>query len=210
MKKFTPAVSFVLIASTVTLPVLSSTLFLTALLCVGLVFFIRAASKDRMQTVEYASIESEDVLSQQLIDYFQQRSYQPLDPNELAAELSLAEGESPTDWFIFQGLVRPSLFLAIFLTLLAVIGLLCMSLVLAVLFPQGRLVFPGLVALAPLACIFYWRKAGREERIAFKVLADENQDQEASNRSRLILQGHRDEMIQLVSNIPLEQLESAA
>jgi ABC-type transport system involved in cytochrome bd biosynthesis fused ATPase/permease subunit len=186
-------VFFALVSSTVTLPVLSSSLLLTGLLCIGLVFFIRAASKDRTQTVQFASAQPAAVLRQQLIDYFEHRAYR-------------RQGEiEETDWLTFRGWVRPSVFLALFLVCLAVIGLLCISLVLAFLFPQSGRLPLMVVALAPLAAVFYWRQASREEQIAFKVLPS-SPGAVAPDRSLVTLQSHRDEAIQLAARLPLTRL----
>ncbi|NEP16885.1 MAG: cofactor assembly of complex C subunit B [Leptolyngbya sp. SIO4C1] len=180
--------------------VLSSTLLLTGLLVVGLVFFIRASAKDRTQTVAFASSQTADELQQQLTDYFEQRAYQRRDRS----------GAQPVQMI---GQVRPSVFLAVFLSLLAAVGLLCLALVLLIALPAAGKLPLALTLLAPLAPIFYWRRAGREETIAFETeslnAADRSQAQNSLN-SKVTFTGHRDEAIQLAANLPLKQWEEAA
>ncbi|MGH1397254.1 MAG: cofactor assembly of complex C subunit B, partial [Trichormus sp.] len=55
--------------------ILPSTLLLTLLLSVGLLFFIRAATKDRTQTAQLISEQAEAVFMPQLQDYFDSRAY---------------------------------------------------------------------------------------------------------------------------------------
>ncbi|RMF27779.1 MAG: cofactor assembly of complex C subunit B, partial [Cyanobacteria bacterium J083] len=95
----------------------------------------------------------------------------------------------------FAGLVRPSFFLAIFLSLLAAIGLLSLSLVLALLYPAGGKLFLLLVLLAPLAGWFYWQKAERIEEIKLKIEALPLN--EAESLTQVTIVAHRDEIIQL-------------
>ena len=131
--------------------VLLSTFFLTLLLSIGLLFFIRASVKDRTQIVKLVSEQSEDSVWLQLQEYFAQRSYRVGAVDAEQSQVAL------------EGFVRPSLFLAIFLVMLAAIGILCLALVLAILFPNFSVAWFSLLLLAPLAGVFYWRKAGRSE-----------------------------------------------
>ena len=98
-------------------PVLSSTVFLTVLMLIGLVFFIRASVKDRTQTLSFTSEQPEATLASQLQRYFTQRAYQ------------VTTVDSEENKITFEGVVRPSVFLAIFLVMLAVVGTLCLSLI---------------------------------------------------------------------------------
>lgn len=166
-----------------------STFFLTILLGIGLFFFIKAATKDRTQIAEFATTELAEPLHQAILEYFQNRAYQ------LTAE------ETPDDdrWVKLVGVVRPSVFLAIFLSLLAAVALLCFSLVLATLFSDYGAIFFGLVLLSPVTAIIYWRRAKREEQIAFQVLDTEQ-------GTKLTLRAHRDEIIQLKANAPFKAL----
>ena len=138
-------------------PILSSTFFLTLLLMVGLFFFIRASVKDRTQQLQLVAEESVESLWPTLQQYFSQRAYR------------VASTEAQDNLVVFQGFVKPSLFLAIFLTVLGICGLLCLAVVLSFLFPAFGSLFFLLILLGPGSGIFYWRKAGRIEEVALKV-----------------------------------------
>ncbi|HIK46883.1 MAG TPA: cofactor assembly of complex C subunit B, partial [Leptolyngbyaceae cyanobacterium M65_K2018_010] len=86
-------------------------------------------------------------------------------------------------------------FLAGFLTLLAAVGLLCLALVLASLFPGLGLTFLALTLLAPAAGWFYWQRAGRVEQVQVELrsgLADSPGEAES-----LVVTAHRDELLAL-------------
>ncbi|MGD1951813.1 MAG: cofactor assembly of complex C subunit B [Leptolyngbyaceae cyanobacterium] len=161
-----------------------STFFLTMLLGVGLFFFIKAATKDRTEIAEFSIDQPPEVLHQKLLDYFQNRAYQ------LAPSAADTEDDH---WIKLVGLVRPSLFLAIFLAFLAAVALMCFALVLATLFSGYGAVFFGLILLSPVAAIAYWKQAKREEQVAFQI-------QTADTGCTLAVRGHRDEIIQLKSS----------
>ena len=164
--------------------ILSSTFLLTILLSVGLFFFIKASVKDRTEVVELVSKQPQESLMAQLQQYFTQRAYR------------VAAVDAGLNQVIFQGFVRPSWFLAIFLSLLAAVGLFCLVLVLSFLFPQTAGVFFGLELLAPLAGLFYWQKAGRTEQVSLKFEDAQSQDTQAP-ASRITVTGHRDELASL-------------
>src|SRR5689334_25439587 len=105
-------------------PILPSTLLLTLLLSVGLFFFIRASTKDRTETEHLVSEQDEAAFMSQLREYFRSRSYR------------VAAVDREQNQVTFEGNVRPSWFLAIFLTLLAATGIVCLSLVVYLLFPN--------------------------------------------------------------------------
>ncbi len=90
----------------------------------------------------------------------------------------------------FEGFVQPSRFLAVFLSVLAALGLSCLALVLYLLYPSSQGLFFILVLLAPYAGFFYWQRAGRSEKVILKV---ENN----SEQSLIHIIGHRDELIEL-------------
>lgn len=167
-----------------------STFFLTLLLGVGLFFFIKAATKDRTQIAEFSTVQSSEALHQTLLDYFQNRAYTLL----LETESSVDDG-----WVRLTGLVRPSLFLAIFLSCLAAVALMCFALVLTTLFSGYGAIFFALVLLSPLTAIVYWKQAKREEQIAFRI-------DDADDSRSLSVRAHRDEIIQLKANAPFETL----
>ncbi|MFZ4640381.1 MAG: cofactor assembly of complex C subunit B [Nodosilinea sp.] len=160
-----------------------STLFLTLLLMVGLFFFIRASTKDRTETLDLIPSETPELTMQALTRYFESRAYQlqSVKPTESTLE--------------FTGMVRPSWFMAGFLTFLAAVACLCFALVLASLFPQYGLAFIGLILLAPAAGWFYWRRAGREEQISLTLRP--GLDGESSVPNVLAITAHRDELIAL-------------
>ncbi len=180
------------------IPVLSSTLLLTVLLTVGLAFFIRASAKDRTQVSRLVAEQSQESLLEQLQAYFTERSYR------------IADVDAATNVVTFEGMVRPSLFLAVFLTGLASVGMLCLALVLALLFPRWSSAFPGLAVLAPLAGMFYWKKAGRAEQVLLQVetVAVDDQPDLLSYQSLVTVTAHRDELIELRRSLPLKEIDA--
>jgi Flp pilus assembly protein TadB len=170
--------------------ILSSTFFLTLLLAVGLFFFIRASVKDRTQQVQLMAQESEESLLTRLQQYFDQRAYR------------VASVDAATHQVTFQGFVRPSLFLAIFLSVIAGCGILCLSLVLSLLYPTLSSIFFALVLLSPAAGLFYWQKAGRREQVSLKVEAVPTQD--TSSQSLITVTAHRDELHELQQALKLK------
>lgn len=178
-------------------PVVSSTFFLTLLMMIGLVFFIRASTKERIEVVRLAIAQSPETAVDQLQQYFQQRSY-------YLVETDLAKNKQ-----VFEGLVRPSLFLALLLFFLAAIGCLCLGLVLSLLLPDWNPFVWVVILLAPAASVFYWKKSNRLEQVSFKVEAlsaesvmvelfpsESGDDTVQSNRdgSCITVMGHRDEL----------------
>ena len=131
-----------------------STLVLTLLSAIGLVFFIRASVKDRRETrdilLPFAPSEAFDYL----LKHFQSRSYQVI------------RQVLQTQTIVLQGFVPPSLFLCLFLTLLAAIGFFSLGLVLSITVPAGENTWYSLALLSPLAGLFYWQRAGRTEQIS--------------------------------------------
>ena len=172
--------------------ILSSTFLLTLLLAVGLFFFIRASVKDRTEQVQLLAQEPEESLLNRLQNYFDQRAYR------------IASIDAATHQVTFQGFVRPSWFLAIFLTLLAACGILCLSLVISLLYPTLTYGFFALVLLAPVAGVFYWKKAGRSEQVFLTVEAVTHQNTDA--QSLLTVIAHRDEVQELKQALKLKPL----
>jgi len=170
--------------------VFPSTLLLTSLMMVGLFFFVKASVKDRIQQVKLIAHTSEDSLLHQLEQYFSSRAYR----------VAALEAEQVT----FTGLVRPSVFLTIFLTLLAASGLLCLGLVLSLLMPQIGPTFLGLVLLSPLAGWFYWRGSGRQENVQLKVEPLSIANNGISAQSLLTVTAHRDELAELQRTLKLQ------
>lgn len=179
-------------------PVLISTFFLTLLLLVGLFFFIRASVKDRTESVQFVVDQPEPEITQQLHQYFQKRAYE-VD----------ASAASDTSAVTLLGFVRPSLFLAIFLSLLAAIGFFCLALVVSLLLPsqsQWPFIFP---LLAPLAGWFYWQGAARVEKVQFRVQPSPDEQPERDRNSSLVtVVAHRDELLVLQQALSLQKKEA--
>jgi Cofactor assembly of complex C subunit B len=171
--------------------ILSSTLLLTVLLSVGLFFFIKASVKDRTKAVKLSSGQPQEFVLAQLQQYFTQRAYK------------VAAVDAAQNQVTFQGFVQPSWFLAIFLTLLAAAGILCLALVLSMLFPQAASLFLGLELLSPLAGWFYWQKAGRQEQVLLK-LEDAASEGMAKAQSLITVTAHRDELAALQQSLNLK------
>jgi hypothetical protein len=175
-------------------PVSSSTFFLTLLLIVGLAFFLRASVKDRTELAEFVDSRESVALLDQLQEYFEARAYRvvAVEPDQSRIRL--------------EGVVNASIFLAIFLSLLAAVGLGCIALVLALTFPQVGWSFAVLVGIAPGAGIFYWRGAVRPETVSFQVLSGDTT--EVTEGTRLRVTAHRDELMALQSQLGLKRTEA--
>jgi len=172
--------------------ILPSTLLLTLLLAVGLIFFIRASTKDRTEIVQLVSEQDEATLMPQLQEYFRSRSYR------------VAAVDREKNQVAFEGFVKPSWFLAVFLTLLASAGLACLALVLSMVIPSVGTLFLGIVLLSPLSGIFYWKKAGRLEKVSLKLEANPSQQHFSS---KLTVIAHRDELTELQRTLQLKLSE---
>ena len=157
----------------------SSILLLTILLAIGLVFFLRAASKDRTTVIDVCS---------------------PLPPLEVLNGITLwlekrgwknSGGDADSQVLRFTGSVSSSFGLAVFLSVLGGLGSLCLGLVLIQLFP-GFGWWPLLLAIigAPCAGWLYKIKSERVEFLELKLL--NNSDIKGS---QLRVRAHRDEII---------------
>jgi hypothetical protein len=151
---------------------------------IGLFFFIRASIKDRTERVTLTCSETEDNILNYLRNYFLKRAYQ----------VTAIDGKE--NKVTLEGIVSPSVLLAILLSLMAGCGLFCFALVLSTLFTINNPLFFGLIILAPLAGFFYWRGAKKVETVIFKL------DTLQSKQTMLKIQAHRDELIQLKSEFP--------
>ena len=159
----------------------SSILLLTILLAVGLVFFLRAASKDRTTVI--------DVIS-------------PLPPLEVLNGITIwlekrgwknDGGDANSQVLRFNGSVSSSVGLAVFLSVLGGLGSCCLGLVLIQLFPTWGW-WPLLLAIvgAPSAGLIYRSKATRIECFELKLLNSTD-----TSGSKLRVRAHRDEIIAL-------------
>ncbi|MFM5898762.1 MAG: cofactor assembly of complex C subunit B [Dolichospermum sp.] len=173
--------------------VLQSTFLLTLLLLVGLFFFIRASTKDRIEVMRLVSQQDENMLMNSLKDYFRTRAYRVL------------AVDSPKNQVTFSGFVRPSWFLAIFLTTLAAVGLGCLSLVLSMLFPNFGRFFVVIMLFSPLSGLLYWQKSGRLEKVSLQI---ENTRSEQNFSSIITVTAHRDELAELQKALQLEVLDT--
>ncbi|MBO9999670.1 MAG: cofactor assembly of complex C subunit B [Cyanobacteria bacterium SID2] len=160
----------------------------TLLMAVGLIFFIRAASKDRTEEARWSVDRSPEDLSSQLKQYFTERGYRPV------------AFDAQENRVTFEGRVRASGFLAVFLSILAAIGLLCVALVFSTLVPQLSNASVSIVALSPLAGWFYWKTASRIERVSTIVNAAPNGN--LAERSFVTVSSHRDEIAALKQALP--------
>ncbi|MEA5575488.1 cofactor assembly of complex C subunit B [Anabaena sp. UHCC 0451] len=172
--------------------IVPSTFLLTLLLSVGLFFFIRASTKDRIEKAKLVSEQDEASLMTQLKDYFRSRSYR------------VTSVDQEQNQVIFEGFVRPSWFLAIFLTVLAAVGFACLSLVLSQLISSQSPFLLALVLLSPLSGIFYWQKAGRIEKVSLKMEAIQN---EQHFSSIITVIAHRDELAELQRALQLKMVD---
>jgi hypothetical protein len=86
------------------------------------------------------------------------------------------------------------------------VGILCLTLVWSLLFPQWTAAFSSLVLLAPGAGVFYWKKAGRKERVSLKLAADAGDG--IPPQSSISITAHRDELIQLQRSLNLKPAAS--
>lgn len=176
--------------TSMTTPVLSSTFLLTFLLFVGLFFFIRASVKDRTETGKFISELPDTSLAERIQQYFSQRAYR------------LVDVDAETNQIAFEGVVRPSVFLAIFLTLLSAVGFLCLALVIAIAAPSSAPWGFGLVLLAPVAGLFYWRGAKRPEKVLLRI--DSEAAENGCGQSVITVVAHRDELAEFQRSLPFK------
>lgn len=122
--------------------------------------------------------DDEAALLPRLQQYFTDRAYR------------IAAVDRETEIVTFEGLVRPSVFLALLLTGLAAIGGMCLALVLSMLFPDIGQLFLLLLLIAPIAGWFYWQGSARIEQVRLKVEAPEGEPLP----TLIKISGHRDEL----------------
>lgn len=168
--------------------VLPSTLMLTLLLMVGLFFFIRASIKDRTEVRVWNTTEPGESVLTKVEMMLKDRSYRitEVNPNESKA--------------VFEGLVRPSLALAILLVSLAATAIIALSIVVSMSLPLVGLKSLGLVLVSPLAGFFYWRGAERVEKVVVQV-GSATVDEPVTT---LRITAHRDELLVLEDVLPYQ------
>jgi len=159
--------------------VFSSVLLLTILLAIGLLFFLRAASKDRTTIVDvYSPLPPLEVLNG-LINWLDARGWRR------------EGGDAEARLLTFKGTVSSSPVLAVFLSILGGFGASALGLVIAQLFPFLGW-WPLSLALlgAPLAGYIYHVRSSRVESLELKLI---NTDEKLG--SNLRIRAHRDELI---------------
>jgi len=161
-------------------PALGSTLLLTLLLAVGLVFFLRAASKDRTTVEKVRSSKPPLEVLPAMAEWLQQRGW-------------IAEETNPERRLLrFRGQVQASGALAVLLSLLGGVGAGCLALVLRQLLPALQWWPLLLIGLGPLAGVLYRRRAERAESVELRLISHDQ-----ATGSALRLRAHRDELIAL-------------
>lgn len=172
------------------LPNIFTSLLLTVLSLIGLVFFIRASVKDRTQQIKLVTSDSTETLLAKIQEYFASRAYR------------VTNLDRETNEVTFQGFVRASWFLAVFLSALAAFGLFCLALVLSFSYPSISNAVWGILLLAPIAGVFYYRNASRVEKVLLQI------DTIAETKNCLTVTAHRDELIQLQKTLSFDVAES--
>lgn len=158
----------------------TSTLLLTLLLGIGLIFFLRAASKDRTTILEVHSPRPPLEVLEGLDQWLKQRGW------------NRHGGDADRCLLEYRGRVESSSALAILLSVLGTVGAGSLGLVIRQVNP-GLGWWPLLIAsLGPLAGLVYTRRAQREEGLQIRLVETED-----SEGSTLRLQAHRDELIAL-------------
>ncbi len=158
---------------------LSSTLLLTILLAIGLVFFLRAASKDRTTVVDvHSSLPPIEVL-EGISKWLEERGWR------------CHGGDADRSVLRFQGSVASSSILALLLSLLGAFGAGCLGLVIRQLYPLAGW-WPLLLAFfaGPLTAFLYRRRATRMEGLELKLISPP-----ARSNSTVRIRAHRDELI---------------
>ncbi len=157
----------------------SSTLLLTVLLAIGLVFFLRAASKDRTTVIDVHSSQPPLKVLNGLSNWLESRGWRR------------DGGDAERQVLRFRGSVASSRGLAAFLAFLGALGSGCLGLVVCELYPEFRW-WPLLLAFlgGPLAGFVYQKRANREEELELRLLSSSEKD-----GSFLRLKAHRDELI---------------
>ena len=172
-----------------------STLLLTVLLAIGLVFFLRAASKDRTTIVDVSSPKPPLEVLETLTQWLENRGW------------SRIGGDAERQVLRFRGQVAASRPLAVLLSVLAAIGGACFGLVLQQLNPQWHGWPLLLIGLGPVAGLVYDKRAARTEDLELRLLEDV--ENTLTKGSFLRLRAHRDELIAIELELS-ESLELAS
>ena len=152
-------------------------------------FFKILGGINRTQQIQLPTSQPEEVFLPKLQKYFASRAYKVVDLDREKNQVT------------FEGFVQPSLFLAIFLSAIAALDLLCLVLILCFFYPSQSNLFWFLLLLAPTAGIFYWQKAGRLEKVLLSVEPNMGLSE---HKSIIKLTGHRDELRQLQESLSFD------
>ncbi|CDN09764.1 hypothetical protein RintRC_6255 [Richelia intracellularis] len=60
----------------------------------------------------------------------------------------------------------------------------------------------AMIALSPVSGIFYWKKAGKLEKVLLKLSPQEN----SNSSSKITVVAHRDELIELQKKLQLKKI----
>jgi len=158
---------------------LRSTLLLTILLAIGLIFFLKASSKDRTTIVDISSSKKNIEVLNEVCFWLKSRGWQQIKVNSDKKVLT------------FKGQVVSSKSLAVFLSILGCLGSCSLGLVFVQIYPFLNW-WPLLLGLigGPISGLVYFKKSKREEIFEFKLI-NENE----IKLTQLRLSAHRDELI---------------
>lgn len=158
--------------------ILPSTLALTVLLATGLVFFLRASSKDRTTAMIISSYRPPLQLLRDLDSWLAERGWQVVRTHPEQRRL------------VYEGHVAASIPLAVLLAVLGCCGGAALGLAISQMLPGGQ-PWPLALGLAGLAAApVYLRRAQRHEQLAIRLLTP---DQVVP--CRLAMRVHRDELL---------------
>ena len=169
---------------------LGSTLLLTILLAIGLIFFLKASSKDRTAIIDISSSKKPIEVLNEVCNWLRSRGWQQINVNSEKKILT------------FKGQVISSKSLAIFLSVLGFLGSCSLGLVFVQIYPflNWWPILLGLVG-GPISGFVYFKNSQREEIFEFKLI-NENERQ----TTQLRLSAHRDELIAFENDLK-EKLE---
>ena len=158
---------------------LGSTLLLTILLAIGLIFFLKSSSKDRTTIIDISSSKKNIEVLNEVCNWLKARGWQQIKVN------------SDQKILTFKGQVTSSKSLAIFLSILGFLGSCSLGLVFIQIYPFLNW-WPLLLGLfgGPISGFVYFKNSQREEIFQFKLI-NENE----TKYTRLRLSAHRDELI---------------
>lgn len=164
--------------------VLPSTLLLTLLLATGLVFFLRASSKDRTMAMVISSYRPSLKLLGHLDRWLAERGWQVVRTHPEQRHL------------VYEGHVAASVPLAALLALLGCCGGVALGLVIIQVAPNSHLWPLALGLLGVAAAPIYLRRAQRREQLQIRLLTP---DQVVP--SCLMMRVHRDELLVLEAEL---------